>query len=359
MLRSYAIAVYVIVALAHVWRSNGVDYKACPTSTAPETRELYVATCDTRAGWKEFMAMRSWNVTGEPLRQQGLPMINVCKGKNWGEHGFLTKPLLYLDYIRSLPAKSSKGGEVHVILMDSDTFWSVRDISSIWAKFDCARGTKDVLLSTEMSCWVGRYCDENDMKRWYSNLEATPSYSPFANSGAIIGLASKVQKMLEYVVAHNTSYLTVYKPKKGPKFDDQYAIADYAISVAPEDVMLDYHQALLASFSLHAPAEPYEDGWPFACKWHPYGNASMSCVIWTGLLAKHGFFRMSDDCILGRHHWSTMPLETPLKSLAPDPILWHGNGVGKRQWMDYGHRAFMCQLDKRGMTETDWQNTFG
>ena len=54
------------------------------------------------------------------------------------------------------------------------------------------------------------------------------------------GEVSKIQKMLEYVVAHNKSYYITYTKKH--KFDDQYAIADYAIKVAPHEVALDYHQ---------------------------------------------------------------------------------------------------------------------
>ena len=51
--------------------------------------------------------------------------------------------------------------------MDSDTFWSANDMHTIWDKFDCSRGNKEVVLSTEMSCWVGRYCTLEDLHRWY------------------------------------------------------------------------------------------------------------------------------------------------------------------------------------------------
>ena len=55
--------------------------------------------------------------------------------------------------------------KVYVILMDSDTFWSVANIKHIWNRFDCARNKKKVVLSTEMSCWVGRYCQAADLAR--------------------------------------------------------------------------------------------------------------------------------------------------------------------------------------------------
>jgi len=44
-------------------------------------RILHVAVCDTRSGWKEFQALKIWNVTGAALRDQGVRMSNVCKGE--------------------------------------------------------------------------------------------------------------------------------------------------------------------------------------------------------------------------------------------------------------------------------------
>ena len=152
---------------------------------------------------------------------------------------------------------------MHVILMDSDTFWASASLRSIWNKYDCARGDKHVVLSTEMSCWVGRYCTVDDVKKWYKDPESTPSYSPFVNSGIVMGTIDKVSKMLEHVIVNNKSYYITYIKNK---FDDQYAIADYAIRVAPEDVALDYHQQLLASFTMHAAGDEADDGWPFRCK---------------------------------------------------------------------------------------------
>ena len=61
----------------------------------------------------------------------------------------------------------------------------------------------------------------------------TPSYSPFANSGAVMGEVTKLQHMLDYIVKNNNSYFITYHKHK---FDDQYAMADYAIKIAPWEV---------------------------------------------------------------------------------------------------------------------------
>jgi endogenous inhibitor of DNA gyrase (YacG/DUF329 family) len=246
--RCAVIAISVCI-LTVVTASTAVKYVECPTKAEPERRQLYVATCDTRSAWKEFQALKIWNVTGQYLRNDGIHMKNVCKGENWGKYGFLTKPLIYLDYIKTLLTKPN-AELIHIILMDSDTFWSAQTARKVWTKYDCARKNKHVVISTEMSCWVGRYCQKADLERWYSNLHAVPSYSPFVNSGVVMGQISSVAKMLEYVVANNQSYFTTYVKHK---FDDQYAIADYGINIAPSEVALDYHQQISASASIHAP----------------------------------------------------------------------------------------------------------
>ena len=354
---TYLFAITIILAV-NILQLQSVKYEPCNIKPHEEKRRLFVATCDTRSGWKEFNTLKSWNTTGNSLRAQGVAMSNVCSGRNWGAHGYLTKPLIYLEYLKSLAAITTEEAPIYVILMDSDTFWAVKDVSTIWNKYDCARGEKEVVLATEMSCWVGRYCTKEDLDRWYSKSELTPSYSPFVNSGIVIGSIEKVQKMLEYVVVNNKSYYITYTKKH--KFDDQYAIADYAIKIAPEDVALDYSQQLLASFSIHAPGDPPEGpGWPFVCK-NKSGKLDTSCPNYTSKLNKAGHYKLNaTSCEIYRNYWNKMPLEEELSSLASNPIIWHGNGAGKRLFQQYGGDAFKCNLNKRNMTETDYENTYG
>lgn len=306
-----------------------VPYVSCPFKSKQETRRLNVLTCDTRNGWKEFVYMKPWNLTGNALRTQGVSMSNVCKGENWGKYGFLTKPLIYLSNLNRMMRETPVYSDLHVILMDSDTFWSVNDIKKVWNKYDCARGEKNLLISTEMSCWIGRYCNATDLLRWYSNPKVTPSYSPFANSGIIMGGVKEVANMLEYVITNNHSYWTHYGRKY--KFDDQYAIADYAIKVRPDLVALDYHQQVSASFSIHASPIPMDEGWPFVCK-NRTGELSPSCPIFTNLVNKHGHFQMDKiTCLIYRSTKGDMPYKEELETLAPDPLMWHGNGKKKER----------------------------
>jgi len=50
-----------------------------------------------------------------------------------------------------------------------------------------------------------------------------------------------------------------------------------------------------------------------------------------------------------------MKLITQLETLAPDPIIWHGNGVGKGVFVQLGRQSFRCYLEKRNMTEDDYE----
>lgn len=340
-------------------RCESKKYVPCAsTENEAAGRVLHALTCDSRSGWKEFMALKTWNITSEHLRTTDkLHMINVCTGLNWGKLGFLTKPLTYLGYIKGLMAASPGSVDsMHVILMDSDTFWSTGSLETIWNKFDCARKKKPIVLSTEMSCWVGRYCTADDLKRWYSKPKETPSYSPFVNSGFVMGRAQNVATMLQYVVDHNASYYTTYKKLK---FDDQYAIADYGINVAPAEVQLDYHQELSGSFSIHASPEPMDEGWPFACK-NKTGEISLSCPIFTNLARKHGHFVLHQDtCLVGRSTRDGMPYQEELESLSPDPLVWHGAGAGKQSYGHFGYLSYRCFITRKNLTDEQYNLEYG
>jgi hypothetical protein len=315
------ISLFVIIYVNFV----ELKYIPCPPKQGKEDRKLIVATCDTRSGWKEFHAMKLWNVTGHHLSQEGLSMKNVCKGENWGRLGFLTKPLLYLNYIKTFlndPSVDIK--KTHIILMDSDTFWSARNIEHIWYNYDCARGDKNLLLSTEMSCWVGRYCNQTDIDRWYSDPSKFLSYSPFVNSGVVMGRIDSMAKMLNHVIVNNQSYWTTYGRKY--KFDDQLAYVDYGLITAPQETAIDYYQLISASCSIHAPGDPPDDGWPFLCK-NRNGTLSFSCHIYNNLLRRLGHFHLdSSSCMVQRVVTPTMVLREELESMTPTPIIWHGNG---------------------------------
>jgi len=62
----------------------------------------------------------------------------------------------------------------------------------------------------------------------------------------------------------------------------------------------------------------------------------------------------NDDCTIQRKTWSGMPLQIELETLAPTPVIWHGNGVGKKAYYHFAHQAFLCELTKRNITENQY-----
>ena len=339
-----------------------MPYSECPaqaSASSGQGRVLHIATCDTRVGWKEFKALQPWNITGKKLHNQvGVAsMSNVCKGEHWGLLGFLTKPITYLGHIRRILSLTRPEDRAlkHIILMDSDTFWAVDSLSEVWRHFDCSRAGMDVVMSTEMSCWMGRYCNDEDIKKWYWALSSSPSYSPFANSGVIMGRMDKVAQLLSFVVENNASYWTHYGKKY--KFDDQYAYADYAIRVRPGEIALDYHQQIAGSFSMHVSPIPVDEGWPFICKNSTGGHNS--CPDKTKMLTRrYNYFRLNaSSCLVHRVIDEHTPFKVELQSLASDPLIWHGNGAGKEAFRDKGYSSMKCLLDERGLTMQQYDET--
>ena len=274
-------------------------------------------------------------------------MKNVCYGQRWD--GFITKPLLYLAYLKSLPIHDNLGRKIHVVFMDSDTFWAVNDIATVWERYDCARQGMDLVISTEMSCWVGRYCTEEDLNRYYSLSNLSPSYSPFLNSGVAMGTRDALLTMLQYVVDHKEDYIIELANGK-KKFDDQYAIGDYALHVANQSVSLDYHQQLLGSSAAIGYREFYAGRQPFVCR-NASGAVLSGCFDFSQILSRKGFFRLNPSCTISRELKANMELGPEMLTLSPSPIIWHTNGVGRRTFLVYGQRSYECYLSKRNLDD--------
>ncbi len=294
-----------------------------------DERHLFALTCETRSGL--------WNLTSERLYEDPTMLImNVCEGiGSWSRFGFLTKPLQYYQTLTRLNIVSTYNlSTLHVILTDSDTFWSVRDLHHLWENYDIVRQEKHLIVASEMGCWVGHHCNKSSIHRWYGDMRRVQvSSSPFLNSGVIMGRYSDVIKMLQYILTHNQSYFTafdwrVWQPCQRLFFRDQLAVTDYAFSVAPDDVAIDYHQRFAASCFILRPTE-YQDIVDSREVGHVCmkrdGSISFNCtVVNPNHFSDYNHIRFdSEHCLVHR---------TPGRSkgfyedLALDPVIWHGNG---------------------------------
>jgi len=302
------------------------------------------------------------------LASEGVHTENVCYGKPWA--GFITKPSTYINYMKEL-----NGPENHAILMDSDTMFSgITTAAQIWNRYDCIlkkqlaeNSHREIVMSTETSCWVGQYCTEENITKYYSPelMANVPSYSPFANSGMIMGSVRALREMLSYVVAHHRDYF-LFKPHQNNRylFDDQFAYADYCHSVRPELCALDYHQSLAASISMTwedvLPQDQSASTWPFVCRVLGSDKISHHCPDVTFKVARAGYMTVDPDtCAIVRewqpHNSKTLPenflYKAQLQSLDPRPAIYHGNGAGKNVILNkkkgLGYQSFECVLAKR------------
>jgi hypothetical protein len=321
-------------------------------------RQLRVITCETKGtrhlGWMKNDPLLVWNATGIPLRSQGLSMINVCEGLDWWENQnqLFTKPLAYHKYVKDLLKNEHKNkrNQLYVILMDSDTLWSVNDIDEIWRRFDCARGNKEVIVSTEMGCWMGFHCTKNDTDHWYSNVLNTPSSSPFLNSGVIMGKASILEEMLQYIIDNKNSYLTkdVFRHPPVMRFHDQHAVADYALRIKPELFAPDYYQHFAGGLGIELPNGPSDSH--VACKTLAgtidYHCREVSVEFWKQYPNLYQLNETTCELTRPLHHDDNHDGHAHLKSLYPHPAVWHGNGQSKDVYLSVGGEAYMCYLQK-------------
>lgn len=330
-------------------------FKPCAKSSKVEKRKLFIATCETGnslskhpINWMKNDSLALWNLTSIHLRvKNNITMINVCQNIEW-KNKLLTKPLTFHAYVNNLILEQSRATStdlIYVMLMDSDTYWAVNDVSDIWNRFDCAREDKEMLVSTEMSCWMGYYCTKDDTEKWYSNIHQARSFSPFANSGVYIGKATLVRDMLAYIVANNATYYTLDTFHKQMKFHDQHAVADYSIRIAPHLISLDYHQQFAATFTVRiSEGEKANRKASAVCKTRE-GSLDYHCTdITIKLHNKHQFYMVnSSDCTTYRDN-TKVPSEYryEIMTLAKYPIVWHGNGAAKKVFLQMGYKALKC-----------------
>jgi hypothetical protein len=209
-----------------------------------DNRKLFVLYCDTRLSRQ----MRHYkNESGafrfEQTSRHSVEILNICRKAVW--EGVGTKPKQYLMFLRHMISQMRRRGisenDIHVMLADSDTFWSTDSVSSVFRKYDCVRQNKSLVMSTESSCWVGRICTKEDIKHYYGHA-SSPSYSSFINSGLSMGSPSALVHLLEYVVSSNASLINGL-------LEDQRGYASY-FAAYPSLVALDYHQELFGSLAL-------------------------------------------------------------------------------------------------------------
>lgn len=316
------------------------------TGTSTMNRYLVALTCNNA---KSDLPTMVWNATGFALQQQGIKMLNLCASLSWNQ-GLLIKPTRYLRYLKAMPETTREGALTHALLMDADVMWATQSVEEVWARYDCVRGNRDAVVSTEMNCWIGKHCASIEVDYYYPDVSTVPSYSAFVNSGLMMGTRAALIAILEHEILHAKSY------RVRGKFRDQFAATDYVQRHADGTVAIDMHQHLFGSVRVFAPENKRLYSVPkhmlkpnFTCKAADHSVTS-PCVDWTPYLFNKGYFTFAESsCAVQRRATAVTDakLRLILESLSPTPIIWHESGRKLKYRLD--QRTFVCAVAR--MTE--------
>jgi hypothetical protein len=349
----HILSVFIAVALLLI---DAKPYSVCKEVSENRTypdRKLYIFSLEGRPDYLFHKFVHIWKWTAYKLHFEKSATVKVVRAK-WDSKSlkkFLTKPTNYLKHVDEAIQEEKRLGrnidDAHVILVDSDTLFSNPNIDDIWQRYDCARQGKSLVVASEPCCWLGRYCSESDINTWY---KSTPeAYSVFVNSGAIMGTLSTVRDMLINVTTNSDLYFI--ETHKGVQFDDQYAVAAYAME-RPSIAALDIHQSLFGTYQLFDPLSTGTTS-PYVCRQSdgPTTNYNYHC---NDITNQEKIVYIDDKCAVRRVAGGTryQSITNVLKTLAPDPILWHGNGGGKRMYARHRVKLWDCFVDKYHINKT-------
>lgn len=320
-------------------------------------RTLYVATFQNYHKWIQGNGAMVWKLSGSALSSSKsvIEMKILGENVNWKEFEFLTKPMYYLDFVKNAISNELKSGRdplnSYCVLVDSDTFWSLSDPAVLWHRFDCARNNKQIVVSSESNCWIGRYCTKEDVSYLYSDIKVK-GYNMFINSGAIMGRLEEISLMLSNVTTSQHLY-HIFNGKK-TKFDDQYAIALYAKDNR-NVVEIDYHQVLFGNYPLiRGSEEGAEKHNPFVCKNDSSVDSPVvdTCRNYVHQIAQYSVYKFDYETCRVTRHTDKIPQHSLLRdvvaTVSSDPCLWHGNGFGKQIYISHLKDLITCLPHKYG-----------
>mmetsp|Transcript_23917 Transcript_23917/g.35107 ORF Transcript_23917/g.35107 Transcript_23917/m.35107 type:complete len:380 (+) Transcript_23917:25-1164(+) len=325
-----------------------------------DPRRLYIFCVESRIGIKFWRYMNVWNQSLTQLRSDHNVRVNILQAR-WDSKSttkFLAKPLSYLAAVNAVKTEETRAGrnvnDAHVILIDSDTLWTNPTVHDVWRKYDEARNGKELVVATETNCWLGRYCSESDVYTMYANTP--PAYSVFVNSGAIMGSLAAIVQMLENITTSSAMYFITTHTGQS-KFDDQYAVAVYSLE-RPQIVALDIRQTLFGTYQVFDPQFRPGSKSPYVCRTSDKLVTNVShdfnfhCSDITPMVTRRsGIYVDADSCAIRRNPNNTRnsPAYPIISSMASDPVVWHGNGGGKRLYSHHRTVVLECLLAKHGI----------
>lgn len=284
-------------------------------------------------------------------RRAGLPLPRVhevCSGANATDLNNL--PLYrhqrthsFLRHLRSWAYRGEPTGtctRILALVESADSIWN-ESPHVLMQQWSSLAGHGKVLLGTQMSCWLGKACNDAEEQRFAFSSESPSRFLGIGMIGEVAPLRAAYDRMARLSTEFKLA-------------DESYALSLYAHeAVATHAAVVDDRQDVLGSLLVAMPDDP-QDPCPGRCLHqhylHHYYCGCLSCAgsPWgcksnAGLYNElHDMFIVDDECRLVRS----------AAQLSAKPTLWHGNGPGKITLEEHLPELFECFRNHKELGRT-------
>lgn len=267
---------------------------------------------------------------------------------------FFNKPLYYSmwlnDTIKSLISEGKDPNDSYAILMDTDTILNARPIDELWAKFDCARKGKPVLMGGESSCWAGLQCKRRHIDRYYRPMG--PTMNSFVNGGYIMGSLPGLQEMFSFISNNQALFRRLWYYV--PWFCDQSAFTLW-YGQNRHMAQIDDYQQVFSTLSVYMPSDTVDKRSTYVCRSHE--NMTAVWMHCSHVLYPIQLFTVDPDtCLVSIHAAlitnATSHLLPYVGTMSPDPVVFHGNAEGKHVLGKLEKKTKACLLQKYNFSST-------
>ena len=196
---------------------------------------------------------------------------------------------------------------------------------------------------------MGNMCRNDQLEKYYQTTEE--GFSAFLNSGGIMGSLTALEQMFEEF-SRMPDFIQYKLYQNVSNFGDQ-KLATYYYGEHRDLVKLDVHQMVFSTFTLVAPPK-YERSsiHKRTCKLQRGGTSGYShtCRLADWVVR---YDLDPTTCFLSRNLNKSLTtaktvdifddrLLVLLEELHSRPVLWHGNGDGKKAFLHYSKKILHC-----------------
>ena len=228
------------------------------------TPRVHIVTCETRAD-----AAAHWHLTVQEVNGAA-EVQNVCEGLDWG--GTIMKPRQVIEYMETLLAAGAMPDDLIMFVDGADALFNLGSTQELVAAYKTAAAEKPILVSTELTCWVGDFCSISTASLLYPLDRLGPTRSNYVNAGAFMGPIQDLMQYLHAVVI----YYDQERAARGGYMDDQMAFAHLATSYEwRQSVALDTTWQVFGSLLV---AKPQNDTTPKLPMYYPRPGYKFTCT---------------------------------------------------------------------------------